>query len=111
MHYKRPSLPRGYFAGHFLGGRKLTQDGNSCISQDMLDDGFFQARSVVVEVEMVRLFVEAIFLEAIGIGEAAESAKIVGGERVLKFVGNGHERHGRDYSRRLARRLPRRERG
>src|SRR5271168_2457535 len=106
MRDDRPTLPRGYVAGHFLSGRELAQYRNSCISQDMLDDGFFQARGVVVEVKVVRLFVEAILLEAVGVGEAAEGAKIVGAERVLKFVGNGHERHARDYSRRLARRLP-----
>jgi hypothetical protein len=72
---------------------EATEDGDASAAENFLDDGFLEAGGVVVEVEKIGIFVEAEFLDAVGIGELAESAVLVGGEGVLEFVGDGHVGH------------------
>src|SRR5690348_312636 len=52
--------------------------------------------------KQIRFFIEPEFLQAIGIGEISQGAKLLRPELVLQFVGNGHECHARNYSRRRA---------
>jgi hypothetical protein len=54
-------------------------------------------------VQVVRLFVEIEAVDAVGIGELAERAELVGGEARLQLVGCGHQCHARHYSKGLPR--------
>ena len=62
-------------------------------AQNVFNDAFAEARSVIVKVKQVRLFVKAELLQAVCIRKLAERAKLVGLEPVLQFVRNGHECH------------------
>jgi hypothetical protein len=78
--------------------RDAAQNRNACFAQNVFDDRLFQARGVVIEVEVIRFFVEAKALEPVGVREIAEGAILLCLERVLELVGYGHECHSRNCS-------------
>jgi hypothetical protein len=80
------------------GLRNPAQNGDSRITQDMLDHDFLQPRGVVIEMEMIRLLVVAESLQSVGVGEFPERPEIVRLEPVLQFVAYGHECHGTQYN-------------
>jgi hypothetical protein len=76
------------FAGYGYGG----------LAKDVGDLGFAEAGGVVFEGEVFFGFVEFEAAEAIGVGEFAEAAELIVGERILEFVGDFDECHGGDYT-------------
>ena len=86
--------PRGRRLGIF----DAAKNRDSGLPQDVFDDGFAEARSVVIEHEPVRFFIVTKLVEAVGIGEFAQGSKLLGIEAILKFVGDGHECHAANYS-------------
>jgi hypothetical protein len=86
------------FSRDFRGRGNWPQHGYASLAEDVLHHYFFQARGVVVEVEVVLFFVKAEPLQAVGIRKTAEGAVLLGGERLLELVGHGHEGHGGDYT-------------
>ena len=59
------------------------QDGDSRLAKNVLDNGFFQPRCVVIEVQLVGFLVEVKFLQAVRVRELSESAEILRLERAL----------------------------
>jgi hypothetical protein len=80
------------------GGGDASEDGNAGGAEDVFDDGFAETRGIIIEMEEIGFFVDAEFLEAVGIGEVAEGAELFRAERTLEFVGDGHECHAGKYS-------------
>src|SRR5580658_1521029 len=74
---------------------------DSRFTQNVLDHRILEARGVVVEVESIRLFVEAKGLEPVGVYKSAELSELFGFESVLQLVRGGHVCHGRKYSSRI----------
>src|SRR5215472_12437479 len=66
-----------------VGGRNQPQHRDACLAQHVLDYRIPQARSVILEMQVVRLFVEAEALEAIGVRKSAESTILLFGQRLL----------------------------
>jgi hypothetical protein len=64
----------------------------------VFDDRFAEARGVVIKVKTVGVFIVAEFVEAVRIGELAESAELRGVQAALQFVGDGHQCHVLHYS-------------
>jgi len=100
---RRFSLDTGGLVGDWrragrrvVGGglRPAAENRNSSGAEDIFDDCFFETGGVVIEVEQVGIFVEAKFLNAVGIGELSEGSILLGRERSLQFVGDGHVGHG-----------------
>ena len=79
-------------------GRNAAKDWNTGFAQDVLDDRFSQPRRVVIEMQMIGFFVEAKALQPIRVGKIPESAKLFRFQRLLEFVGYGHECHAPDYN-------------
>jgi len=77
-----------------LGGGNAAKHGNSSFAQNMFDYGFAQPRRIVVKLQVVRFLIEAEFVQSVGIREAAEGAKLLGLQLILKLIGHGHEGHG-----------------
>src|SRR5271168_809502 len=71
----------------------FARDGDAGLSQDVGDLRLAEARSVVLERQVV-LVVDAEAAQAIGVGEFAEVAELVVGEGGLQFVGDFNESHG-----------------
>jgi hypothetical protein len=86
------------FLARLSGVFNATKDGYSRPTQNVLDDGLAEARSVVVKHETVCLLVVAEFVQTVGIRKFAERAELRWIEPALKFVGDGHECHARNYS-------------
>ena len=57
------------------------------------DLGFFQARCVILERQLIELLVDLEAPQAIGVGELAEGAELFGAQRPLQFVGYFHQGH------------------
>ena len=73
---------RGFHRGHPL------HDGNSRFAENVGDLGIPQPGSVVLKSQMVLFFVNAEAAEAVGVGERAESLKLVETRRGMQFVGD-----------------------
>lgn len=73
-------------------------DGDAGLAQDVGNLRVAQTRSVVLEGELILLFVDAKPAKTIGIGEFAEAIKLLKAEWGLQFVGNFDQCHGRNYS-------------
>jgi len=71
----------------------LAGDGDAGLAENVRDLGFAQARSVVLEGEMVLLLIDTEAAEAIGVGEFAEAAQLLEAQRGLQFVGDFEECH------------------
>ena len=74
-------------------GIDAAQDGDARLAEDVGDFGFFQAGSVVFELQPVLQFVDVEAAQAVGVGEEGEMAELVGLERGLEFVGDFDEGH------------------
>lgn len=73
--------------------RQAAKNRDSRGAEYIFDDRLFEAGGVVIEVKEVGVFVEAEFLDAVGIGELSERAILLGCERALQFVSDGHVGH------------------
>lgn len=72
--------------------------GDAGLAEDVGDLRIAEARGVVLEGEMVLLFVDAKAAQTIGVGECAETAELFETEGRLQFVSDFEERHARDYN-------------
>lgn len=70
------------------------KDWDARFAEDVLDDCFAEAGSVVIEMKQVCFLVEAELLETVGISKIPERAELLGPKLFLELVGNGHEGHG-----------------
>ncbi len=86
------------FLARLSGVFDASKDGYSRLTQNVLNDGFPEPRSVVVKHETVCLLVVAELVQTVGIRKFAERAELRWIEPVLEFVGDGHECHARNYS-------------
>jgi hypothetical protein len=68
------------------------------VTQNVFDDGFLEARSVVVKHKAVGFLVVTEFVQAVGIREFAERAKLGRIQAILELVGNSHQRHAPNYT-------------
>jgi hypothetical protein len=71
---------------------------DSRLAQNVFDNGFLEARSVVVKHEAVGFLVVTEFVQAVSIREFAERAKLRWIQAILEFVGNSHQGHARNYT-------------
>lgn len=82
---------RGFFdwerIGGFHRGHPL-HDGNAGFAEDVGDLGVAQPGRVVLEREVLLLFVDAEAAEAVGVGECAEALELIEARRGMKFVGD-----------------------
>jgi len=69
------------------------------VAEDVCDLGFAEARGVVFERDVKLGFVDLEAAEAVSIGEFAERAELLVGERRLEFEFGFEERHKKNYSR------------
>lgn len=73
-------------------------DGYGGLAEDVGDLGFAEAGGVVFERQLFFAVVHAKAAEAVGIGECAEAAELVGREGRLEFVGDFDKSHGPNYT-------------
>jgi hypothetical protein len=71
------------------------QHRNPRLPEHVLDFGFPQPRSVILECQPVGLFMHAETAQPIGIGKPSQRSQLIGQQRRLQFVGNLHECHAR----------------
>jgi hypothetical protein len=75
--------------------------GDSRFAQNVFHDGIIEARGVVVQLQPIRLFVEAESLQPVRVYKSTELSKLFGLESVLYLVCGGHVCHGGKYSSRI----------
>ena len=71
----------------------LARDGDAGLAEDVCDLRFTQARGVILECELILLFVDAEAAQAISVGEFAQPAKLFEAQRGLQFIGDFEECH------------------
>lgn len=72
-------------------------DDDPSLAENVRDLRVAEARSVVFEGEVIVLLVNTKAPQAVGVGEFAETAKLLEAERRLEFVGDFEECHKEKY--------------
>jgi hypothetical protein len=77
-------------------------DRDAGLAKDVGDLRVAEARGVVLESEMVLLFVDAKATQTVSVGERAEAAELFEAQGRLQFIGDFEKRHAWNYSSRSA---------
>ena len=73
-------------------------DSDTGLSERVRDLCLTQARGVVLESEMLVLFIDAEAAQAVGVGEFTEAAELFKAQRRLQLVRDFEQCHGSDYN-------------